>query len=272
MKGSPGKAFTIQWYFKDWLSDKNLQVCSAATRGIWINLLMYMYDCSFDDPEACEVGIMEVSTFEISRLGGCTIEEAENFILDAMRHKFCNIEPVVGGDHMGTTHDHDVGGCPKNVRIMSRRINREAERRLKWRNDKRKQRGPDEPIDDVSALSAPRARVPSPSPSPTPKALKKKAAFFEIPGAELIADAAPSKIKELTEEICQKLKDDNIFSNVRSFVTQSLKEPSTNERALLHSLIRTYAKREFKKGPWSYARRVLEIENGNFNERENMKG
>lgn len=133
MKGSPGKAPAIQWYYRDWLSDRQLQRSRVASRGIWMNLLMYMIDCS-NDKTNYQAGRLEyLNIREICSLAGCTEQEAWDFIEDALDYGFCDVEL----DKNETFH------------IMSRRLSVDAEKRAKWREQKRKQRDEKELKGDV---------------------------------------------------------------------------------------------------------------------------
>jgi len=152
LKNETGKAPTIQWYYKDWLSDKKLQLASPTTRGIWMNLLMYMIDCSLDGDE-CEGGeLTNLTTRQIMQLGGCIESEAEAFIEDACAYAFCDIFVTSHGD----------------VTIKSRRLKREHISRISARDRKRKQRrneqGEFEGRKDVTPQTH---RAPTPTPSPS---------------------------------------------------------------------------------------------------------
>lgn len=272
MKGLPGKAPTINWYFKDWLSDRSLQATSAATRGIWINLLMFMYDSSMDKSTSDDPGTIDCNIQELSRLAGCSLEEAESFILEGLKHKFCDILKADGSQFTLTSGGCGGGGqkvdCLENVLIVSRRIKREHETRVKWREDKRKQREAERAsggcLEDVSGT---RAR-PSPIPIPSPRMLLKKQGF--VLSDDKLKDGSMLMIEQALVGVCEALKTEGIFSNVKSFVTQALNNGS-NKRAVQHALQKTYIKKTFKKGPWSYAGRILKVENGNYNELENQK-
>ena len=49
-----------------------------------------------------------------------------------------------------------------------------------------------------------------------------------------------------------------------------------NERAILHTLTRCYLKHQTqpftkKDSPWAYCIKIIQVENGNFNERDYLK-
>lgn len=85
-----------------------------------------------------------------------------------------------------------------------------------------------------------------------------------------IAFASIKKIKELIKKIAGELIESKIFPDVDKFVGQ-MRKKSTNERAILHALIRCRIKENFNTTPRAYCARVIQIENGNYNERENRR-
>ena len=46
-----------------------------------------------------------------------------------------------------------------------------------------------------------------------------------------------------------------------------------NKRALLHTLVRCYLKKEFESnsGAFGYCKKIIEVENGNYSERDYLK-
>ena len=152
MKGAKGKKPSKEVYFKDILSDRQLQATRASTRGIWLNILCYFWE------EGSTGEIFGFELEELSRLGGATIEEAGHFIKDAQKHKFCDIKIEI------------VRERPFIVRLANRRIVNEAKQRKQWAKEKRKQRGQlyvQEPSGEVPPDVHPSRARPSPSPSPT---------------------------------------------------------------------------------------------------------
>jgi len=152
MKGVKGKSPAIQWYYKDWLSDKKLQRASASSRGIWINILMYMLDDDGDNKGTLE----DLTLREIANLGSSTEDEAGLFIEEAKKLTFCDI--CVTG--------HGVSY------IKSRRIIRDDRNRLNACMRKRDQRNKEAQKDDVTDMSQ-KSHNPSPTPTPTPTPTKR---------------------------------------------------------------------------------------------------
>ena len=116
--------------------------------------------------------------------------------------------------------------------------------------------------------------TPIPTPIPTPKNNIKKP--DGLPEKDLIQIGSVTKIKEEIEKLSKKLYDEKILLKVHAFVNKMFKE-NKNERAVLHSLTRCYAKsrykNDFKKdgGPWAYCTKIIQVENGNYNEAEYFK-
>jgi hypothetical protein len=62
------KAPAIQWYIGDWFKDPAVQAGEAATRGVWANLLMYMWESK---PRGVLTGTME----QMRKLANCKEHE-----------------------------------------------------------------------------------------------------------------------------------------------------------------------------------------------------
>jgi phage replication O-like protein O len=87
---------------------------------------------------------------------------------------------------------------------------------------------------------------------------------------EKIQESAKQKIESDLNMVCEKLYAENIFPEVYKFKNLCLKK--YNSRALLHTLVRCYTKRDFDGGsPWAYCIKIIKVENGNYNERDYQK-
>lgn len=97
-----------------------------------------------------------------------------------------------------------------------------------------------------------------------------------VPLKDIISNGSIPKVKEEIQKAGKELYDNKIFIEVFAFINKMLKEKKS-ERAILHSLTRCYAKAVNKGGfkkdgsPWAYCTRIMQIENGNFNEAEYRK-
>lgn len=130
------KAPAFQFYVKDWLSDPQLRLASASTRGIWIDLLCYMWSAP------CR-GKLNGTVHKMCQLGGCTEDEMNLFINEANFLKFA-----------------DVIICNNELTVCNRRMVREEKDREGNRLRVEKHRMKHESNKDVMP--------PSPSPSPSP--------------------------------------------------------------------------------------------------------
>ncbi len=107
-------------------------------------------------------------------------------------------------------------------------------------------------------------------PNPNPNLLKGAEAF-SLPSKDEINDSSIIKLDEDLLKICTELKNENIFPEAFAFMNQKLKKYK-NHRAILHTLSRCYLKKTFKEGgPWAYCEKILQAENGNYNEADHQK-
>lgn len=87
---------------------------------------------------------------------------------------------------------------------------------------------------------------------------------------ELLSDFSSKKVDADLEMTCQKLIEKKIFPRARVFVGMMTKK-GMNKKAILHSLARCYLKKTFKEGPWGFCKSILEVENGNYNEKDHNR-
>jgi len=78
------KAPAFQFYVRDWLSDPQLKMASHQSKGIWIDLLCYMW-------EAPERGTLTGTVQEYCRMIGTTEPEFIRFLDEAKRLKFASV-------------------------------------------------------------------------------------------------------------------------------------------------------------------------------------
>ena len=102
MKGKPP---AFQFYVRDWLSDPQLRMASHDTKGVWIDLLCFMW-------EAPERGQLIGTAPELARMVGATDEVFGIFLNEAQRLKFA-----------------DVTFCNNEVTLINRRMARDQKNR-----------------------------------------------------------------------------------------------------------------------------------------------
>jgi hypothetical protein len=139
-----GKAPAFQFYVKDWLSAPDLRMCSCSTRGIWIDLLCFMW-------ESRDRGEVEGTMREFVRLCSCTESEFTLFTEEAKRYGFCDISVTDNG----------------SITVVNRRMSREE--KLKKDNRLRQQRF----RDNAKVTPKSNKKVTPPSSTATASAKKK---------------------------------------------------------------------------------------------------
>lgn len=85
-----GKAPAFPFYVKDWLSDSQLKMASHAAKGVWIDMLCFMWD-------APERGQLSGTSLQLQRMVGATVQDFEQFINDANTLCFCDISVTDNG-------------------------------------------------------------------------------------------------------------------------------------------------------------------------------
>ena len=100
--------------------------------------------------------------------------------------------------------------------------------------------------------------------------LFNKSPVKNFPSQEILNEASIKKINSDTDIVCQKLVEAGIFPKAYAFRNAMMKK-NKNERAILHALARCYLKKTFKEGPWQYCVKIIQVEDGNYNERDYQK-
>jgi uncharacterized phage protein (TIGR02220 family) len=102
-----GKAPAFQFYVRDWLSDPQLRLASPSTRGIWIDLLCFMW-------EAPERGKITTTKEKLGRMVGAENGDLEQFFDDVEELSFCDI----------VTHDNN------KITLCNRRMSRDEKNKI----------------------------------------------------------------------------------------------------------------------------------------------
>lgn len=166
MKGEPGKAPAFQFYVKDWLSDPQLRLTSASTRGIWIDLLCFMWSSN-------KKGVLDLDKEKICRLTGAAMGEVDKFLDEAKGIEFCDISVTNNG----------------LLRICNRRMKREE----KYRENNRLRQAKYRALRDSNTnVNEQKGGTPTPSTSPTPIPIANKKGknppYIPPRGSELSGD------------------------------------------------------------------------------------
>jgi hypothetical protein len=115
----PAKLPWRKFFPADWLSDPALSMCSAATRGVWMDLLCAMYSGNTGD--------LTGTAEQLARIARCTPEEVAAALDELQLTKTANVTC-----HANVTESHKI------FTVMSRRIAREC--KIRQDNKLRKQR------------------------------------------------------------------------------------------------------------------------------------
>ena len=140
-----GKAPAFQFYVRDWLSDPQLRLASPSTRGIWIDLLCFMW-------EAPERGIITTTKERLGRMVGAENGDLGRFLDEVQELCFCDI----------VTHDNN------KITLRNRRMHREEKKKI---NNKLRQKRFREKQKDNEKITPPSSSSTSSS--------KKYSAIFE---------------------------------------------------------------------------------------------
>ena len=115
-----GKQPAFLFYTGDWKKDPDLSKCSAATRGIWMDLLCAMH-------ENGRTGIITGTVLELAQMCRCSEPEMTFALIELKRNK--------------TAHVQKIPRMSNGYQVTNRRMNREHKDREYWRLQKRKKRG-----------------------------------------------------------------------------------------------------------------------------------
>ena len=107
------------------------------------------------------------------------------------------------------------------------------------------------------------------------KVKKEKKTPYRVPDLESIEVDSKLKIKEELDKITKFLYDTKIFLKAPMFVN-TMRKQEKNDRAVLHTLMRCRLKatrEKFKddKAVWAYCTKIINVEDGNYNEKDFAK-
>ena len=111
----------LMFYTGDWLKDAAVRRLCPASRGIWFDLLCFMWESS---PR----GVITATIDELARMVGASASEIQTFMNEAQRASVCDIVTDCPTD------------CHANVTLTNRRMVRDERQRQDWGIRKRRQR------------------------------------------------------------------------------------------------------------------------------------
>uniref|UniRef100_A0A6M3LIK8 Putative replication protein n=1 Tax=viral metagenome TaxID=1070528 RepID=A0A6M3LIK8_9ZZZZ len=109
-----GKAPAFQFYIRDWLADPLLKMVCHQTKGIWIDILCYLW-------ESPDRGKLEGKDEQFIKMLSCTTQEWETFCADASVTKFADVTKSNGIVTVCNRRMYREEKYRKNTRI---RVNR----------------------------------------------------------------------------------------------------------------------------------------------------
>ena len=189
------KAPAFQFYVKDWLSDPLLRQATPVSRGIWIDVLCFMW-------EADKRGQLKTTPVKLSRMVSASIDEVNHFLNEIADLEFGNIEtdenvtfPIMERD------------CNAKVTLINRRMYSDYKdkentrlRVKKHRESKRvKQISNGDCNEEITPSSS------SPSSSPSPKQSGQAPPHFEFSVGDFLDDIL--KCCEKISGLSQKIKE-----------------------------------------------------------------
>jgi hypothetical protein len=166
------KAPAFQFYVKDWLSDTQLRMASPSTRGIWIDVLCYMW-------VAPEKGLVEfISIQKFAQMTGAADSEITLFVEEAKLLKFCDISVTANGI----------------VTLCNRRMHRDENKR---KNNRLRQKRFRESRKENEKVTPPSSTA---SPSAKKKSIKKEIKKFVKPNIKEISEYCRSRHNSISAE------------------------------------------------------------------------
>jgi hypothetical protein len=119
-----GKAPAFQFYVRDWLADPQLRQATPTTRGIWIDLLCFLW-------ESPSRGELELTANKLARMTGAMESEIFEFCAEAKELGFCDISV---SNHINITVRNRRMWRDEKERKSNRK--RQAEFRERQKNNK----------------------------------------------------------------------------------------------------------------------------------------
>lgn len=230
---SKNKAPAFQFYVKDWLSDPQLGFCSPSTRGIWVDVLCFMY---WENGK----GVLQATDQKWAQLCRCTLQEFKLFFNEATKYRFCDISEVV-------TNDNRI------ITIMSRRMVREyndkEKNRLKQARYRKRQKGNQ------------KITLHSPSPSPFPNNNPPNGGHF--------SKTTGGYFKEI-EAVGKKIQSMNLMSGKKPFNVWQLIQEWANKQIHPGAIAETLTGASpylNGKDPQKYLRAIIKTKAQNWREK-----
>ena len=229
-----------------------LQMCSSSTKGIWIDFLCFMY-------WEKSSGVLEGTYDELRSLARATKGDFDFFLVEAERHKFCDISRTCRNLSTDVTDE---------IRIINRRINREEKKKEYDRLRKRKERGVRENSDtcpEVVKRHSISNSISNSISSNKNNAEADKSVLLNSQHWTTKIGEQLNKIEPIRNSLCELVKKRNIDFKVDQFIQRQIKD-HIHPKAILLALQGLLKKATSKDPPdsyFGYAKGIIKIQNGN---------
>lgn len=204
-----GKAPAFQFYVRDWLADPELRMASHSTKGIWIDLLCFMW-------EAQERGKLVGSKDRLRLLVGATESDFDLFLSECQSLNFATI--IISKPSSVTLSDN-------NVTLINRRMHGEYINRQNTRLRTERWRKKRKCDNDVTHSSSSSSSIPPISPVPGEGervVLVKRNSSEKIPLKDAVQEVL-AVLNDTRSEITGKPSNRTVSDNI----TARLKEGYT---------------------------------------------
>ena len=253
-----GKAPAFQFYVKDWLSDPLLRQATPVSRGIWIDVLCFMW-------EADKRGMLETTPLKLTRMVSASLDEVNHFLNELVDLEFGDL--VTKKDLEFPIMEQN---CNINVQIINRRMYSDYKDKENTRLRVKKHREQKRVKRKRNAKSNTDVTVTSSSSSSSSLDLSKDKSgqvpfHFEFHVGEFLDDILSTceKIKRLPS-----YKKDQF--NPYMWV-QVQTNNSGHPQAILESLEALIDYWPDVKNPWTYANKIMATKSGNYHEADHTK-
>lgn len=249
-----GKAPAFQFYPSDWLEKRVLRMSDAA-QGVYLRLLCYMWN---DSRDQCSI---ENNDKIITKLLGISSRKWKKYRAEI---QWAN-DPILI-EHNGFLYSKRLQKEKEKQQIKSEKAKQSADARWKRTQCERTdQAGNSHGLEQCSSFSSSTSSL---------EPLSSKEEGYTLPSKEEISESSIPKLRSDIKKLCDELYNKKIFPKAHAWANSMLKYKA-NERAVIHTLVRCYVKSQAggfdEKGPWGYCTKIIQVENGNFNERDYKK-
>ena len=256
------KAPAFQFYVRDWLSDPLLRQATPLSRGIWIDVLCFMW-------EADQRGKLETTPLKLSRMASASIDEVNHFLNEMVDLEFGDFITENKLSFPITTQF-----CNEYVTIINRRMYSDYKgkenTRLRVKKHRRKKTSNDDETEKKQKCNGDVTVTSSSSSSSSSSKIKrspKNGDFFQQKAGPYFESIESSCLKILNLPI----KNSNKPFNPCQFINRKINKDNCHPGAIDECLKQLINYWKTIESPWSYANNILKTSDGNWWEKENIR-